>query len=93
MCLPNWLVELDCCHMWQSINKADMLLAVAGEREDVDDSSNDGENDCRFWICQTVAPARKLTKQFAEDSMLILVGKWVVDVRWFKVCMSFLDEI
>jgi hypothetical protein len=40
-----------------------------------------------------VAPARKLTKQFAEDSMLILVGKWVVDVRWFKVCMSFLDEI
>jgi len=69
----------------KSINKADMLLAVAGEREDVDDSSNDGENDCRFWICQTVAPARKLTKQFAEDSMLILVGKWVVDVRWFKV--------
>jgi hypothetical protein len=47
----------------------------------------------RFWIGQTVAPARKLTKQFAEDSMLILVGKWVVDVRWFKVCMSFLDEI
>ena len=64
-----------------------MLLAVAGEREDVDDSSNDGENDCRFWICQTVAPARKLTKQFAEDSMVILAGKWAVDVRWFKVCM------
>jgi hypothetical protein len=81
--------------MRQSIDKAGMLLAVAGEEEDVvEDGSSDGDGDDRhFWICRTEAPARKLQKQFAEDCMVIPAKQWAVDVRWFKVRRHLIEGV
>ena len=80
----------DCA--WQTINTAGMLLAVAGEEDDVRENGSP-DDDCRFWICRTEAPARKLVTKFAQDNMFIEPKKWAVDVRWFKVHLRGEDGV